>query len=137
MRENFNWRPIRQTVFDRVLVADFRLAVASMHEHRDAGTSLSIIGPHHLRRIREFISGPMSYSPCAPFNTYLLKDCSHLALLGRDEFLPSMRSLLCNDKLKSELDSKAPGLRSRIFHIATCVARVTVGEEGLLGMNHF
>ena len=122
-------------MFRRVLLADFRDAVRLIQEPSDLNTSTarSQVGVRddHLRGIRELISGPLAY--CNPRSISLLAECPHLKLLGQEDYISSLQTLLCGDELKEKLDSAAPGLRCRVFHIAICVAHVSADDRGALG----
>ena len=121
-------------MFYQVLLADFRAAVRFIHDiqNLNALTALSWGRDDHLRRIRELISGPLAY--CNPRSIPLLAECPHLKLLGQEDYISSLQTLLCGDELKEKLDSAAPGLRCRAFHIAICVAHVSVDNKGALGL---
>ena len=122
-------------MFHRVLLTDFRNAVRLIQEPSNLNTSTSLSQVRsrddHLRRIRELISGPLAY--CNPRSEPLLTECPELILLGQEDYISSLRTLLCGDELKEELNSAAPGLRCRAFLIAICVAHVSVDDKGALG----
>ena len=118
-------------MLSQIFVTDFRDAVSLVQEQRSLNTSTSFSRDDHLRRIRELISGPVSY--CESDYSTLLEECPQLILLGQEGYISSLQTLLCADDLKEELDSKAPGLRCRAFHIAICVACVSVDGQGALG----
>ena len=132
-----DWRPTRRPMLDRVFVADFRDAVSLIQLEEplsviDMSFKVRIFQTrgNHLRRIRELISGPLA---CPAYGMTLLDQFPQLALLGQEDHISSLQRLLCGDELKEELDSEAPGLRCRAFHIAICVAHVSVDGNGTLG----
>ena len=116
-------------------MGDIRDAVALIQEpsNLDISTSYPRVRNRgdHLRHIRELISGPVAF--CDPRLTTLLDGCPQLILLGQEDYISTLQTLLCADELKEELDSEAPGLRCRAFHIAICVAHVSVDDRGALG----
>ena len=134
---NFEWLPTRSSMLARVFVDDIRDAVSSIQE--SSGFDMLTSLPHgqeraeHLQHIREFISGPMAQAPYYSYYTTLLSQCPQLRLLGEEDYISTLQTLLCDDELKEELDSNAPGLRCRAFYIAIWVAHVSVDDEGALG----
>ena len=122
-------------MFRRALLTDFRNAVRLIQEPSNLNTSTAFSQVRsrddHLRRIRELISGPLAY--CSVRFTTLLDGCPELIQLGQEDYISSLQTFLCGDELKEELDSAAPGLRCRAFHIAICVACVSVDDKGALG----
>ena len=135
-QENSFWRPAHLPMLDQVFVVDFRNAVSLIQEPSSLNASPWIqTRGDHLRRIRELISGPVAFSYCDFPDTTLLSECPWLKFLGQEDNISSLQILLCDDELKQELDSEAPGLRCRAFHTAICITHVSVNAEGVPGLH--
>ena len=122
-------------MLDQVFMADLQNAVSLIQEPSSAINTSSGIHSRgdHLRRTRELIGVLMAFTHGDSPWSALLNDCPQLRLFGKEGYISSLLTLLCDNELKEELDSVAPGVRCRAFHIAICVVHVTVDGNGTLG----
>ena len=125
------WIPDYHIPFNHVLVADFQAAVLATQKSLTRDASSTIVPGRLLRHIRKLLTGPILYY--YRYETHLSLPPGH-ALLGQQNYLPSLRVLLCHDELKSMIDSEAPGLRRKAFNLSADITHVAVDENGVLGM---